>query len=726
MANLTKEIGHGNLSQYPSTEFYNDAEVVPELQPPFDIQMWNKMRNDPQISGLLLALTMPIRRWTWEIDPNGARDEVVTLVADSMSLPVAGNGDDQPKKRSRGRFSHDRHLYQALLSLVYGAQYFEQTYRYENTDKKGRVAKGSDPGRLLLGKLAPRMPLTIQKIEVARDGGLEYIQQWPAGRNDPFSFGGLSDFNGPIIPVEHLVVYVHDQEGGNWRGRSLLRSCYGAFMRKDRLLRINVINHDRNGAGVPMAYAGPNTTPTEMNILEALAKSYRVGQASGGALPFGADIKFKGVEGSLPDTIESVRYEDEQMAKAFQAMYQELGSSNSGNRALGETFYDAFTLFQEAVANEYMSVTNEHVIEDLVDLNYGENEQAPLLRWTRDDSRTADVADLVAMVSAGIITPDPLLDEWVRTRYKLPEAPDVDMNDPSIDPELPPAPKVEEIAASNASPPRVKIPPLELVTAAAEDQLQTGNREPTEFEQQAGVDPEEISDAYEAALAALLLLWLLRAKPVLTSKLVKAIQDIDPTNRIALASVSAIAEGAELIEAELTKYVAVAMSQALDEAKRQGVDLPIPSTKELEAAIKEEAMAIATVIAKDAAEVAGRVALDESGTGSESAAIALAVQRALDEKSDVYIKAQLAAALSRSQQDARRLVFEQGDIEELRASEINDTARCIPCGEIDGTSYLTWDEAVKDYPSGFFKNCKGRSKCRGHLVVKLKKATNGN
>jgi hypothetical protein len=73
--------------------------------------------------------------------------------------------------------------------------------------------------------------------------------------------------------VDRLIAYVNDQEGGNWLGVSMLRALYRHCLRKDRLLRVDAINAERNGAGVPMAYAPPNATKDQMDALGALARS---------------------------------------------------------------------------------------------------------------------------------------------------------------------------------------------------------------------------------------------------------------------------------------------------------------------------------------------------------------------------------------------------------------------------------------------------------------------
>jgi hypothetical protein len=60
------------------------------------------------------------------------------------------------------------------------------------------------------------------------------------------------------------------------------------------------INAERNGAGVPLAYAPPNATKDQIEELSALAQSYRAAESAGGSLPNGAEPGFRGVERTLP------------------------------------------------------------------------------------------------------------------------------------------------------------------------------------------------------------------------------------------------------------------------------------------------------------------------------------------------------------------------------------------------------------------------------------------
>ena len=245
---LEQEIGHGNAGLTPWSAFVDVTETVPELAWPNSINTYSAMRTDAQIASLLLAFTLPIRRYHWYIDPNGARDEVVEDIGNDFNLPIEGQ-DPKPATRRRDRFSHDRHLFHALLMLTYGHMFFEQVYRYDDAARRFR-----------LRKLAPRMPGTISEIQTARDGGLEYIRQYPSGQSGFGAKTSLIGMQSPQIRVDRLVAYVNDQEAGHWIGLSYLRSLFKHWVRKDRLLRVDAINAERNGAGVPLAYAPPNAT----------------------------------------------------------------------------------------------------------------------------------------------------------------------------------------------------------------------------------------------------------------------------------------------------------------------------------------------------------------------------------------------------------------------------------------------------------------------------------
>lgn len=384
----------------------SDDEKTPELRWPLNIEVYDQMRRqDAQVISVLRAVTLPIRRTAWRIDPNGAPDEVVQFVAQNLGLPIKGQSEaPRASGRMRDRFSWAQHLRLALLSLPFGHSVFEQVYRI------------GDDGRAWIRKLGWRPPRTITKIDVAPDGGLVAIEQGADHR----------------MTVDRLVVYVHEREGGNWLGQSLLRPAYKFWLLKDKLLRVQAQTIERNGMGVPL-YLASEVPATVTDATEAekrqkdeiasglkIARGLRAGDTSGAAIPHGADVKLLGVEGQLPDAEKPIRYYDEQIARAVLAHFLNLGTE-TGSWALGSTFADFFTMSLNTVAIEIADTGSQHIVEDLVDINFGPDTPAP--RIVFDEIGKGFAAEsLKQLVDAGVIRADENLEAFARQALNLPAA----------------------------------------------------------------------------------------------------------------------------------------------------------------------------------------------------------------------------------------------------------------------------------------------------------------
>lgn len=411
---IPREKGHQNSAAawWQGTE----GETAPELRWPLCIPIYDQMRRtDTQVGSVLKAATLPIRRTRWFIEPAGAPEEVARFVADNLGLPLKGDAPTMARPRGRDRFSWDEHLRLALLELPFGHSFFEQVYRVD-ADGKARIRR-----------LGWRPPRTINEVEVADDGGLVAVKQLGAGL----------DGREARIPVSQLVAYVNEREGGNWLGQSVLRPAYKFWLLKDRLLRVGVQTVDRNGMGVPvytapdfgyLAEAGVSAeeiqrlTDAELARGEALAAAYRSGERAGAALPHGASLKLQGVDGQLPNALEWIRYFDEQIGASVLANFLQLGGADStGSYALGETFADFFTLSLQAEAMHIADVTNQHVVEDLVDLNFGSEVPAPRVAFDEIGTQQHLTAQAIAqLVACGALLPEPALEDYLRQRFSIP------------------------------------------------------------------------------------------------------------------------------------------------------------------------------------------------------------------------------------------------------------------------------------------------------------------
>jgi hypothetical protein len=459
----TREIGFvnpysGMLSGWAQWDTF---EQVPELVWPNSVRTFTRMaREDGRIASVEAAVCLPVRRTTWRIAKNGASDAVTKFVAQNLGLPILGaDDDDEPTPRTRDRFSWSQHLQQALLMLRYGHSVFEQVYRLDGV-------------KLWLRKLAPRPAQTIAFWDVARDGGLVGIQQYPEGSIGGFGTGGGVIYAGGVfdnlIPTNRLVAYVRDPDPGIWVGNSMLRPAYKHWLLKDELIRIHAVASRRNGMGTPVATASEaeSEDPDRIIYYQKLASAARVGNSAGVGLPNGASLKYVGVDGNLPGDIPyMIEYHDKQMALAALAHF--LNLDKGGSYALASVQADTFTQSVQTIADTIRDTAQAHIIEDLVDINWGPDEPAPLLVVDEIGSRQdATAAALQMLVAAGIITVDPRLEAFERQILGL----------PSIDPD---APEPTEAPAETDAPATVLAPVPESASPAARISVKAHTRKRT-------------------------------------------------------------------------------------------------------------------------------------------------------------------------------------------------------------------------------------------------------
>jgi hypothetical protein len=688
----------------PWNVLHNEAEYVPELQWPASVRVYDQMRADAQIGGLFAGTVLPIMRYKWMIDPNGARPEIVTNLSQDLNLNIKGQ-EPKPVGRQKGRFSFKQHMRIALLALLYGHYFFEQV---------GEI--GAD-GKWHLRKLSERPPHTIQQIAVAEDGGLVYIRQNIASFNmRPQPLYG----NFPEIPVDRLVAYVWDKEGANWPGRPLVRDCYKPWVLKDKIVRIDVINHERAG-GVPVVEAPPDATPDEIGSMSRMASQFKVGENAGGALPNGARLNLARI-GSGSDTIGSARYHDEEMARRFLMMFMQLGQTRTGSRALGDTFLEFFSMSQWTIADWFLDVFNEHVVEDYVDWNYGEDEEfTPRLVYEPSEIELS-VTDLVALVDKGIVVVDAALEEAIRYKYNMPDkapgAPDAvgpqnPLEPQSLDPggtDLPqdlPGQGSPQPATAGAGRTRAGLPPLPLPQRPLRRQLY-------DHEIQAQVDFSALELAWQAETGHLVSQW----RAIQDLQIQELTEDIIAANGNVkkLAKISATPQGADIINARMQNIAAQGISEAIQEAQRQGQqNLITPGVDEITAGLSARAVAVQDMLAASLSDAARRKALTISNLPPAEAAAM--VSSHLHGLSATYLQDQLGGALVAAQNSGRRLAFARNEPSEVFASEILDNNTCGPCVQRDGTRYPDLQAAEADYPTGGYKDCQGGSRCRGTVVA---------
>lgn len=435
----TSDIGHlaaqFSLGGGIDASYVDVSEAVADLEWPLSVTTYSRMRRDPKLTAVLSAITLPIRRASWAVDPAGCRDEVAQLVADDLGLPVLGASDTKGSARRRGVI-WSRHLRMALGCLTYGHMPFEQ--RYDIVGDRARLVS-----------LQERLPSTIRQIVIdAKTGELAGIKQDITGDK--------------LIDANRLVWYVHDREGAAYQGQSLLRPAFGAWLLKHEMWRVHATSIRRFGMGVPSVEAPTGATPQQIVEAQRLASAARVGETSGAGMPPGFKFNLTGLTGSVPDALAFIRYLDQQMSEMALAGFLDLANTTNGSRAMSESFVDLFMLSIQATAEDMATIATGLAVQ-MVDYNWEGDEPVPKICVADVGTRHEVTAQsLQLLIDSGALSRDPELEAFVRQEWGLPERATPDgvydaaggYASPAAPPGLPPMPA--PVAVPPAPAPAVK------------------------------------------------------------------------------------------------------------------------------------------------------------------------------------------------------------------------------------------------------------------------------
>lgn len=383
-----------------------NVDHVPELADPWTrYHIYDKMLTDSRIASTIRALFQPILGAKWEIHPRNADNAVTEHIAHDFNLTIQ-KADESWPDRSGFRFDFQDFLYHCLFSLVYGVFFFEKVYRVE------------DDGLLHLSKLAPRLPHTLayDGIQVDRDGGLKSITQ-----------RGLNGQRDIVIPVERLLAITHEKVDGNWRGRSVLRPIYGDWLMKHHAMRINSIHIDRNGTGVVVAEGPPvegvesKDSEDAMEYLEEVASNVRAGETASAVIPHGANLDIKGVYGTSANILGTLGYHNAEISNSLLQYFANLANASHGSHAQSKNVTKAYNASLNATATRIANLITAHVVEDLVERNYGPTAAAPAVVHGEIG---VDIRELVEVMAGlkreGLIFADRPTEDWVRRETGLP------------------------------------------------------------------------------------------------------------------------------------------------------------------------------------------------------------------------------------------------------------------------------------------------------------------
>lgn len=654
-------------------------EQIPNLVWPLSIQTYAQMRRHHQLSAILAGYTLQIRRASWTVDPAGCRPEVAQLVADDLGLPVAG--DDKPRAARVRGVSWAEHLRAALSCLTYGHAAFEL------------LAEMRD-GRARLTMLAERPAHTITALFAdERTGAFQGITQDVPGKLEV-----------PQVKAERMVFYSYEREGNSWQGVSLLRPAYGSWLLAQEARRVLATSSRRFGMGVPVMKALPGTIPTDAQMTAALnlATQSRVGDQGGAVVPPNFSFELVGMTGSAPDTLGFVRYLDQSMSRSALMSHLDLGTTDSGSRALAEAFVEVLMMAIGAVADLVADTITRQAAARIVEWNWGGSEPVPAVRVSGIGSRREVTAEsLNLLLGSGALSADPGLEAHIRREWRLPER------------QAAPVPVPTPVAAS-----RKPRKPRAGKSAPAQLALPIAAAAPTD------PDLSQLQADHQQAIADTAAVVEAESGPVVEGLVAAAVAALAAGSIADLGTLVAPAAAVTALGVALAVPLVALAETSADRAVAETGQDPLELPADSATRVEQTAQATAALLVQGMASGASREALRHTGADVDVDAVASAVRSHLTDlaaaKESGWVADNLASAATTAQAEGRRAAQQNAPAGiRWRATEELDGSTCVICRDADGNEFDTVGAAYAIYPAGKHVGCLGRDRCRGQIVPLL-------
>lgn len=357
---------------------------------------YDKMRrSDGTVRGTLRLVKTPVLAARWYMEPASAstRDKnVADFVWKNLTKWMT--------------MSWPQFLTEALLMMDFGYYMFEKVFDMGENVTVDKDAKG----KIVWRKLAPRHPMDVNVWYYDANGGPDGVQMYDGTRPTAAQFID--------IPIRKLLVFTYDKEAGNMEGMSVLRSAWRNWFYKDQLYKIDAIQKERHGIGVPIIVLPPGFTKGDRNTAEELGRNIRTNERAHVVLPPNWTFMFAELRGQPVDVLKSAVHHDQMLMQQVLASF--MGASTP-TRSEDQDLYLKATRF---IADIVVDVLNKHAIPELVDYNWlrvGYPTICAKRIGEQADWRTLSFA-VRNFVGAGIIVPDDPLEANIREEMDLPKA----------------------------------------------------------------------------------------------------------------------------------------------------------------------------------------------------------------------------------------------------------------------------------------------------------------
>ena len=449
-------------------------DQVPELISPYLRQRaYARMMTDAGVDVSVRAIKTPVLGADFFVEPYSSDPQDVLIaefiwdnLSKGMSAPLLNSLEDI------------MHFFEDGYSVL------EKVYEMRDWSPGGPNYKGANTKTYtMLKKLAVRPASTITEINYDKNGGPTGITQ-AAIQPD----GTTQDVK---MDISKIMIFTFGKIGGDLTGKSILRTAYAHWYYKTHFYKIDAVQKERHGIGIPRGKLGPAATGADKASLRNALRNLRTNEEAFIIETPNVEVDFVELKGMTVDALESAGHHNMMIMMNIMAVFLAQGSgpggaTGSGGRSTGATGADLFMKSLKFVANSVAQHINMYMVPELVVWNFPTT-NFPALK-VRNIGETRDLqmlgAALANLFAQGGITSDIPTENWIREVFdmpaKQPDAPTVQTTQAATS-QIPGAPLDTAATAANASTAGAKVaaPPVPpLGTNGAGSAAQKGGIKP--------------------------------------------------------------------------------------------------------------------------------------------------------------------------------------------------------------------------------------------------------
>jgi len=390
-----QDIAVGPEQGYTSKLHYehDDRELNAELRGQNALRVYDKMRrSDAATRSSLRAIKTPVTGATYYIQS----------ASDSPVDKEIANFIQWNLFKGMTYSFVDFVLTDVLLMLDFGYFFFEKVWAIKEINGENRA---------YLKKLAPRSPRDVDEWNFDAHGGPESVDLYAP-------FGSETNVR---INVNKLAIFSFDKEEGNIFGLSILRTAYKHWIYKEGAYKIDAVQKERHGIGVPVVKLPMNVSTQDKADAVNMARNLRTNQRAHAVLPFGWEVLFAKLEGQPVSALETAEHHSKMifLNVLAQAMWSSGGTTGTDSEVSMALFYKSI----RQIANLVVAYMNMYVIPQIVRFNWDVDEYPELrVRKLGDTKEARELSFAIRnLVGSKVMRIDDPTEAYVRDALDAPQ-----------------------------------------------------------------------------------------------------------------------------------------------------------------------------------------------------------------------------------------------------------------------------------------------------------------